>query len=79
MKAVFRFLISLPVLLLLMQGLAFAQGPQLRGKVTDADGKALAGVTVRKPFRKSPASWTGRPTASSSSTCATSAPSTTGT
>lgn len=32
--------------LCLLQGVAFAQGTQLRGKVTDVDGKPLAGVTV---------------------------------
>ena len=45
MKNFFRFVSSLLAGLLLLQGVVFAQ-TQVRGKVTDADGKPLAGVTV---------------------------------
>ena len=43
MKPIFRFLTALLTGLVLLQGSAFAQ---LRGKVSDAEGKPLAGVTV---------------------------------
>ena len=45
MKNFFRLVSSLLAGLLLLQGVVFAQ-TQVRGKVTDADGKPLAGVTV---------------------------------
>ncbi len=45
MKVLSRLLTSLVAGLFLLQGVAFAQ-TQVRGKVTDADGKPLAGVTV---------------------------------
>ena len=45
MKNFFRLVSSLLAGLFLLQGVAFAQ-TQVRGKVTDSDGKPLAGVTV---------------------------------
>ena len=45
MKVLSRLMTSLVAGLILLQGVAFAQ-TQVRGKVTDADGKPLAGVTV---------------------------------
>ena len=46
MKSIFRLVAAALAGMLLFQGAAFAQGSQVRGKVTDADGKPLAGVTV---------------------------------
>jgi hypothetical protein len=45
MKVLSRLMTSLVAGLMLLQGVAFAQ-TKVSGKVTDADGKPLAGVTV---------------------------------
>ena len=45
MKSFTRLIVALLAGLFLVQAAAFAQA-QVRGKVTDADGKPLAGVTV---------------------------------